>query len=531
MPNLVAIEYTDGRLLVACAKTSGRRFQINHLFEIDAPENPSAIEVGEELKQQLQQRGVTRADLIGVVHRRSSEMREVSVPPAPANELPDLVRFQARNVFASLNDSWLFDFVPCEIEGNKQRVLAMAIGPDIKTKFDELAEASGLTLKRILYRPYSIVELFDKQLDNDTNKVIVLPVDNRLDFVVAAGKRVAAARSIQSSGSDATPEAVVNQVVGELRRTIASTRSMLGGSGVDEVIIAGDSDSVADLQSVLKKSFELPVQVANPLGILNSSNFTADPIPDSTERFAALIGSLANEASGKKPVVDFLNPRRPVVKKRDFRKVGLVAAAIGILVVGAFAMRWYLLSEQESAIAKKKEELRVAIQNNKGKRGTNGQPGQPGVDEILGEVGALDKWYARKVNWLDEFVWISDKMLTPDDIRALRLHGTETRDGFRLTLDTKMTNERSSETSWKKLFNERYASEFGDVEPVDDDDFPIKRDFKLSRNADIDSTVEQVSLLVDEKLDAMNNADGQSVDDDLESVDPDEEDSQEAASE
>ena len=97
--------------------------------------------------------------------------------------------------------------------------------------------------------------------------------------------------------------------------------------------------------------------------------------------------------------------------------------------------------------------------------------------------------------------------------------------------ETKMTNERSSETSWKKLFNERYASEFGDVEPVDDDDFPIKRDFKLSRNADIDSTVEQVSLLVDEKLDAMNNADGQSVDDDLESVDPDEEDSQEAASE
>ena len=76
-------------------------------------------------------------------------------------------------------------------------------------------------------------------------------------------------------------------------------------------------------------------------------------------------------------------------------------------------------------------------------------------------------------------------MLTPDDIRALRLYGTETKDGFKLTLDTKMTDERSSETSWKKLFNERYVSVvFGDVEPIEDE-FPVKRDFKLTQIANI----------------------------------------------
>ena len=284
--------------------------------------------------------------------------------------------------------------------------------------------------------------------------------------MVVAGKKVVAARTFQSNSVDDTePEVVVKQILGELKRTIASTKSVLNGQEIDEIIVAGQQHPVlGDFQSVLKQSLKVPVVTANPLGVLNSKNFTADPIPDSTDRFAALIGSLVNESVGKKPNVDFLNPRKPEVEKRDYRKLIIVAAGIGLLLITAFALRWVLLSQQEAAIAQKRDELKIARKQNQGDR----RKEIPSVDEIINKVESLDKWYARKVNYLDELVWLSGKMLSADDIRVSRLEGTDTPNGFVLKLNTKMTKELSSETSWKSVLGERYLPNFGGVAQISD---------------------------------------------------------------
>ena len=157
------------------------------------------------------------------------------------------------------------------------------------------------------------------------------------------------------------------------------------------------------------------------------------------------------------------------------------------------------MNQQQKAIAKKQDELRSTIQANKG------DEVRPGVEQILAEVGALDKWQSHKVNWLEELTWISEKMLTPDDIQVTRFQGTDTGKGFRVTLDSKMTKEKSSETSWKQLFSGRYDFQFDGVPrtTAEDATFPVARKFKLTRNADLEDTIDQVSLIIEQNLDEM----------------------------
>ena len=69
MPNFVAIELNENVMVVACAKGTGKNFQINHLFEIAVADLSSDAERGTALKDALAERSVTKSELIGVVNR------------------------------------------------------------------------------------------------------------------------------------------------------------------------------------------------------------------------------------------------------------------------------------------------------------------------------------------------------------------------------------------------------------------------------------------------------------------------------
>ena len=507
MPNYVAIEIDKDNLLVACAKSAGRRFQIHQLFEIDIEATDSADAIGEKLKAELSDRGISRAEALGLVCRQDAEVREVSVPPAPENELPDLVRFQARNVFASLSDNWHFDFVPFDLQENQQqRVLAFAISAEVKNRIQTIAEGAGLKLNRLLFRPYSLIELFDSKLDGNESHLLVMPVANRFDMVVATGKKMVAARSFQASASD-EPSSMIKQVVGECRRTIASTKSSLNGMPITKVIVGADQKDLGELKSEIKDKLDVAVEFANPLGCLNSSNLTAPNIPETPERFASLVGSIVSEYSSQKPDVDFLNPRRPVVKKRDPKKVLIPLALAGMFLVGAVGFCWYLLNQQEVQLQAKQEKLSAVRIQNKGTELI------PGVDQIIGEVEGLDRWHAKKVNWLDELVWVSEQMLTADDIIISRFRGAEDLQGKKISLNAKMTEEISETSDWKKVFLTRYPkSDFGDPAKVEGAELPVTRSFTLKSDVDFYSAVDEISEIAFDNRDKELGIDQESTD-------------------
>ncbi len=493
MPNYIAIEIEDQKLLVASVRTTGRSYQINHLFEMDIEEGALGQQIGEALKIELSNRGLARTELIGMVGRKDAEIREMKVPPAPDDELPDLVRFQARNVFASLNDNWLFDYVPFErAEGEQQRVLAVAIPPQIKDQMDTIADAAGLKLKRIVFRPFALCDLFEGLLSGDDNRLLILPVNGRFEVMVTKGNQLAAARSFSASKSG-DRDAVARHAVGEIRRTIASTKSSLGGS-LQQVIVGGAKEEWLELEQAFKESSDLPIVFFAPLGCVEPSRFTATQMPERPERFAATVGALVNESKSAKHTVDFVNPRRPKVKKRDYRKILIPLAALGLIVLMGAGYGWYALNEQTKSIEEARNQLEKDRQLN------------ADTDRLIGEVAALDTWMAGKVNWMDELAFISEKLLTPDDIIISKFRGVETSKGFQIALTSHVSIEQEDDNTWQESFGDRYkAPIFDQIDSVEVEaikDHPVLRPFKLEQDLDVFGKVERINQLAKAKRDA-----------------------------
>ena len=81
-------------------------------------------------------RGLGRPDAVVAVGRSSIELRQLQLPPAAEDDLPDLVRFQAMREFNEFDERWLLDFLSIDSSGDSPRegnlprtVLATAIGP------------------------------------------------------------------------------------------------------------------------------------------------------------------------------------------------------------------------------------------------------------------------------------------------------------------------------------------------------------------------------------------------------------------
>ena len=498
MPNFVAIEINDNKLLVACAKNAAQRCQFNQLFEIPFEDGATGPEIGEKLQSALSERGVSRAEMVGLVCRQDAEIREVAVPPAPDDELPDLVRFQAKNVFASLNDSWLFDFVPlAHIEGEPLNVLAVAIPPHVRDMFEQISSAAGLKLKRLVFRPFALCDLFSGMLAGEDRRLLMLPVDGRFDAMVTSGSQMVAARSFNIN-RDAEPQAVARQAVVEIRRTIASSRGALHGGEIQQIIVGGAKEQWSDLESQLKEKLELPIVFFAPMGCIDPAQFTAPEMPQFPERYSATIGALVRESNSSKHGVDFLNPRRPVVKKRDYRKllVPLAVAAMLFLMAGGYG--WYVLNEQAKVIEAKRDEL------------DNERKLNNGTDLIIGEVGVMDEWQAGKVNWMDDLAFISEKLLTPDDVIISKFRGIEKRDGYQIELNSQVSREKSTDSTWQETFSERYAPPvFKDItENPKSKTHPINRPFRLDRSKDVALTIEQVNKVAQQRrmaeLDALD---------------------------
>ncbi len=515
MSNYVAVELTESRLLVACAKSAGRRFQIHQLFDVDVLPEDTDANIGEKLKRGLAEKGVARSELIFVIDRQHVEIREVSVPPAPENELPDLVRFQARNVFASMNEHWLLDFVPFENDDEEPRVLAIAIPPTLKAQCLAVAEAAGLKLKRILFRPYAFCDLFENRLSDGKNRLLIHPNEQQVDFTITCGDRLIATRSVNAVNA-LDGDQLAHQIVNEARRTIASTRSALRGQDLDEILIGADKKEFSQLDEALSARFEMPVVFSDPLRSINASNLVA-PRPVQAELYSPLVGGLVREYSGRKPLVDFLNPRKPEVRKRDYRKSLLVASGVAALALVGLVIGWNVLASQHAEI----QRLQTTLNNER--RINQGDSNQPGLDEMIGQVNELDKWQTTRVNWLDEAAVVSSLLLTRDEMIAGDFRGgpAQRQKGNQIVMFLRMTEEASSrETEWKnELFKHFDDVKFGDTDPTDDDKYPVMHDITLTKLANVESVVEQVNREADlervklEESQAVDNGDANQADD------------------
>lgn len=328
--------------------------------------------------------------LIGV-GRDNVQMQLLTLPPAPADELPELVRFQADRDFTALGSEAALDYVP--ISGDAQtpnQVLAVALNSTGITEARELGQALGVETNRIPLRACASAALVHRAglIDPDHIALVVNPLTDEADLTVQAGDRVVLMRTVRLPDAS-QPESRQRALMGEIRRTMTAVRQQLADRKVEQVIVCGNR-SEFDPAGTWSTDLDVPVAdfdfVANAPGGLTAQGVA----PDSLARFAAVLGMALNEADRRAPIVDFANVRRKA-ERRPFGRVHALATAAVVIAVLAFGARlWRQLAEAGRELDA--VNLEIAAR----------EPQVEQFSKITAQTDAIEQWLATDVVWLDE---------------------------------------------------------------------------------------------------------------------------------
>ncbi|HTN76630.1 MAG TPA: hypothetical protein VL096_15325 [Pirellulaceae bacterium] len=408
MALFLALEWDGNEARVALARKRGHEAVIEDAFTIElepreAGQTFAAPSVGARVAAALAARNVGRVDTLVAVGRKDIELRVLSVPPAPPEELPEVVRFQALRQFTTLGEDWPLDYVSLGVATETPTsVLAAALSPENIKQIRSTCEAGNLSPRRMVLRPMASASLLSRQLPDATGRcrLMVDVLSDEADLTVLIGERVVFLRTIRLPAHDQV-EAQNTALVGELRRTMIAAQNQLGGRRVEYVIVCGNPKDHTGLIEKLGRDLSMPIECFDPFAALPLSDDLARHLPERHGRFAPLLGMLLDEAAGTPHAIDFLNPRkRPPAPDRRRQRV-LMATAAGVLVAAIGGFFWMQSAELSSKIAAAQAELRdlektVAISQKK-----------------IAEANEIDKFAYGDITWLDEFHRLSDPQYFP----------------------------------------------------------------------------------------------------------------------
>lgn len=359
----------------------------------------------------LAQRHLGRVTGLAAVGRAGIELKELTLPPAPDEELPDLVRFQAMREFHSLGEDWPLDFIPVSgPAGGPRKVLAAAVSPDLVEQIRQTCLAAKITPERLVLRPCAAASLLTRARWEAVARVKLL-VDllaDEADLTVLVENDVVFLRTarlphdVLSAGGQAA-------LLGEIRRTVAAARNQTG-LAVEAVYLCGSGAEHTSLAAQIEAGIGITTQLFDPFAELTLADSLRRAMPPSPGRFAPVLGMLLDEAQHGRHTVDFLKPRRrPPPPNRTRKWIWGATAACVVLAAG---VSWIhrSLAEMDDKIAElggKSKDLDKVVAKWKD------------VEKASQEIGG---WADSNVNWLDELRELALDMPPAQNVLLTRLN-------------------------------------------------------------------------------------------------------------
>ena len=416
MLRLLAIEWgaTEARIALATSRAGGAT--IDDAFVVALPpraEGTAAeVAVGDAIASAVAERHLGRVEALAAVGRAGIELKQLTLPPAPDDELPDLVRFQALRDFHSLADDWPLDFIPLAGPPDAPRqVLAAAVAPDLVKQIRETCLRAKIAPEKLILRPCAAASLLTRARWDAVAKVKLL-VDllaEDADLTVLVDNEVVFLRTVRLSG-DLVGASGQTALIGEIRRTVAAARNQTGGLAIEAIYLCASGEQQSALAAQLETQLGIPTHVFNPFSGLHLSSSLQRALPASPGRFAPVLGMLLDEAEGRKHALDFLNPRRrPPPPSR--RRAALWAAAVAIILFAAgYTLVQTSLGEMDDRLEKLTKESK-----NLDKVVTKAK-------ELQQSTGEIAAWADTDVNWLDELRELSLDMPPAREVLLSRLN-------------------------------------------------------------------------------------------------------------
>jgi len=480
MSRLVALHWDQKQLLVATGQRAAGSFNIDRAVVVDLDAERPPLE---QLAEKLKALGVQRGEATVVIGRSLVEMRQMDVPPVPANELPGLVRFQAQNQFAGAQDDYAIDYVPVAENGHVETVLAATLSNREIEQIKSAVEPAGLRVKHIAIRPFSAIEFIRSRQSDDECSLVINYFETEIDLTVAKRGYVNLSRSIRVTppqDSDPTPEDYSEKIVlQEVRRTLAAAANQAEPVRVTQIIVCGQQANHELLFERLQDEVGLKVNFFHPFDNVRVRPAAKHSLPAHDGRFTPLLGSLIQQDSRDHHAIDFLNPRR-VTKDTDSKRK-LLLAGTGLAIVVLIALGWCLLTlqNQKTEIARLQNQLDNLIEQNQG------------VDEIIDKTAVVDDWMQDSIAWLDELYEVSDRYLSPDDARVTRFGGALNRGRTLITLPGYAANADINSELRRQLESRPYRISFSKQgKTTAGDENPLAGDmtFEFSETLEFDNS-------------------------------------------
>ena len=488
MPRLVLLEWDETQLRMLDARTmkGTARAEKTFVFELD---DSAQSEDGESLASQIEQKiestKVGKSDAIVCLSRSDCQLRDFAIPLAPVEEIPEMVRFQALRQFTGLGQDCAIDYIVLDqTTEHGIEVLAAAISREKIKEIAEIVQRAGLTLKRIVLRPFAAASLVSEKTSEP-----VLVIDrfaNETDLTVFSNSKVLATRTVRLS-DDLQSQQFANMLAGEIRRTLSAAKNQGVNENVEKVLLLDDEKAAGEVVGLVSKQVDLPVEIVDPFELANQKR-NISKRPDDVASFSSLLGSLQQhlaEDPDKVGRIDFLNPRQRVEDKTQQKKYMRYAAiaALALVTLGAIAyVPIYMKSKKIQNLRTHLDELKDDDQRFKA---------------TMAQVKEIDDWKKGEVVWLDELRYISEN-LPPADRSII--------DSLHFRFPARSANPSVTMTGRVKGSNTVADIENGIRNDSDIRDPKGKTVKPLSEDKLYDHEFDQTITIVKAKLDAIRSA-------------------------
>ncbi|MBC8291303.1 MAG: pilus assembly protein PilM [Planctomycetes bacterium] len=394
MAEVLAIDWAATRVCGVQADVSPGSLKIQNSFSFDVPEGMSdPAELGPWLQKELKAARISAKSVLLSVPREEVVVRHMELPPVDEAELPELVRFQAASKSTIPLDQLALDFLPLKgAEWPQAReVLVASMNRQRIKDVRATITAAGLELSSVGVSSIAAVHLVSETPEErgagaDELSLILARHGDRIELSILGQGNIYSSHSTQVDSVNVAQSQ--NAILADISRSMIALLQRLPDARIARAWILGSPGEDSDLAAGIHERFQCPLHRIDPF---NAQGLTVatEPGDESHAAYVGPIGMLLGRRYESERTLDFLNPRRPAVK-RDYTQIkrGGIAAAVVVGIFGVFVVRGMMVSglEADAEAAQKETESKKKMLEEL----------QP-QDEVADNV---DERPANRVDWL-----------------------------------------------------------------------------------------------------------------------------------
>ena len=187
----------------------------------------------------------------------------------------------------------------------------------------------------------------------DAPNLLICPAPGRIEFTLIHQQRAVYSQGVHWEENSAVE--IAQKVVNGAKRVLSASPLPAAAGGVNQIWLLGNPDLLDAAKSALEAELGAPVRMLDPFELFDRQRL--QELPADSASFAAPLGMLLGTTPAAHPSINFLAPRRPVVKR--WRKTRLAVAAV-LLLAALGAATWLHLDQRKRELDQRLEFLTTA---------------------------------------------------------------------------------------------------------------------------------------------------------------------------